>query len=269
MTDWFTHTVDWFAHKLLGLPELDSSTGKPIDDLMVYVHWLMLVLLIGWTLYFFYVLWRFNAKRNPKADYDGSKSHLPKYTEIGVVIAEAVLLVVIAMPLWARNVEEFPKPEDSTVIAIMAQQFAWNVRYPGKDGKFGRQDMRLVKQDNLFGVDPTDPNGKDDVQTLNEIHVPLVAGADGQNKPVIIYVSSKDVIHSFKLIAMRVTQDAIPGMRIPLWFQPTQTGKYQINCAQLCGNSHFAMNGGVLTVESRAEFEKWLASKAGAATSFE
>jgi cytochrome c oxidase subunit 2 len=145
---------------------------------------------------------------------------------------------------------------------VVAQQFAWNVRYPGKDGIFGRQDMHLVKSDNVFGVDPNDPNGKDDIQTLNEIHVPV-------GKPVIIYVSSKDVIHSFKIIAMRVTQDAIPGMRIPLWFRPTQPGHYQINCAQLCGNSHYAMFGGMLVVESEDEYNKWLASKAGAATSFE
>jgi len=73
------------------------------------------------------------------------------------------------------------------------------------------------------------------------MHVPV-------NKPVICYVTSKDVIHSFKVIAMRVTQDAIPGMRIPVWFTPTKEGRYQINCAQLCGNSHFAMSSGMLVV---------------------
>ena len=94
------------------------------------------------------------------------------------------------------------------------------------------------------------------------MHVPV-------NKPVICYISSKDVIHSFKVIAMRVTQDAIPGMRIPVWFTPTKEGRYQINCAQLCGNAHSAMATGMLVVESQAAFDKWLASKAGAATSFE
>jgi cytochrome c oxidase subunit 2 len=97
----------------------------------------------------------------------------------------------------------------------------------------------------------------------------LVKGADGNNKPVIIYISSKDVVHSFKIIALRITQDAIPGMRIPIWFRPTQEGRYQINCAQLCGNSHSVMSQGFLVVESQAAFDKWLASKAGAATSFE
>jgi cytochrome c oxidase subunit II len=96
-----------------------------------------------------------------------------------------------------------------------------------------------------------------------------VKNPDGQTRPVIIYISSKDVIHCFKIIALRVTQDAIPGMRIPVWFRPTHLGRYQINCAQLCGNGHSTMASGFLVVESQEAFDKWLASKAGAATSFE
>ena len=249
---------DWFAHKLLGLPELASSNGQAVDDLMVYVHWLMLALFVGWVIYFGYVLWRFSAARHPKADYEGSKSLLPKYSEIGVVLIEAVLLVGIAIPLWAKNVQHFPKPEESTVVQIMAQQFAWNARYPGADGKFGRQDMKLITSDNVFGVDPADPAGKDDVQVLNEIHVVV-------NKPVLIYLSSKDVIHSLKLVAMRITQDAIPGLRIPCTFTPNKIGRYQIECAQLCGNGHAAMSGGFVVVQSQADFDSWLKSKSGSA----
>ena len=111
-------------------------------------------------------------------------------------------------------------------------------------------------------MDPADAKGQDDVQVLNEMHVPV-------NKPVIAYISSKDVIHSFKLLAMRVTQDAIPGMRVPIWFKPVREGKYQIQCAQLCGNGHASMAGGLLVVESQAAYDKWLASKIGATTSFE
>jgi cytochrome c oxidase subunit 2 len=159
-------------------------------------------------------------------------------------------------------VENCPALQDSTVIQVVAQQFAWNARYAGPDGQFGRQDMKLVASDNVFGVDPADPHGKDDVQVLNEIHVPV-------NKPVIVYLSSKDVIHSFKLLAMRVTQDAIPGLRIPFSFTPNKIGRYQIECAQLCGAGHAAMTGGFVIVESQADFDKWLRSKTGAATSFE
>ncbi len=249
---------DWFAYNVLGLPELASSNGQAVDDLMVYVHWLMLALFVGWSLYFGYTLWRFNVRRNARADHEGSKSKIPKYTEIAVVLAEAVLLLGIALPLWAKNVQQFPKPEDATVIQIVAQQFAWNARYPGPDGKFGRQEMKLVAENNVFGVDPADPLGKDDIQVFNEIHVPV-------NKPVLVYLSSKDVIHSVKLVAMRITQDAIPGLRIPFTFTPTKVGRYQIECAQLCGNGHAAMAGGFFVVQTPEDYQQWLAAKSGAA----
>src|SRR5258707_1835912 len=247
---------------LLGLPALASEHGKDVDNLIIYVHWLMIVLFVGWLAYFAYALFRFHRSRNPKADYVGVKNHASNYIEAAVALVEGILLIGIAVPLWAKAVDKFPTPAESTVIYIVGQQFNWNARYAGKDGIFGKQDMRYVKSVNIFGVDPNDPNGKDDVQVTSEIHVPV-------NKPVITYISSRDVIHSFKLIAMRVTQDAIPGMRIPAWFKPTKEGRYQINCAQLCGNGHFSMTAGTLVVESQEAFDKWLASKAGGATSFE
>ncbi|HEX5398041.1 MAG TPA: cytochrome c oxidase subunit II [Verrucomicrobiae bacterium] len=246
--------TEWFAQHILGMPKLASTNGASVDALIVYVHWLMIALFIGWTGYFLYTLWRFRAKRNPKADYHGVKNHASSYIELMVAGIEALLLVGVAIPVWARAVNQFPDAKDSTVIYIMAQQYAWNVRYAGPDGQFGRQDMKYISDTNVFGVDPDDPAGKDDIQTLNEIHVPV-------NKPVIVYVSSKDVIHSFKVVAMRVCQDAIPGLRIPCWFTPDQKGVYQVNCAQLCGPGHSAMTGGFLTVESQADYDKWLKSK--------
>jgi cytochrome c oxidase subunit 2 len=254
--------IEWFAQKVLGMPELASSNGEAVDALIVYVHWLMLVLFIGWVAYFIYAVYRFSSKRSPKADYHGLKSSVPSYVEYAIIGIEAFLLIVLAFPMWAKNVQNFPAIADSTVIQVVAQQYAWNARYAGPDGVFGRQDMKFVASDNVFGVDPTDTHGKDDIQILNEIHVPV-------NKPVIIYLSSKDVIHSLKLVAMRVTQDAIPGLRIPMSFTPTKIGKYQIECAQLCGGGHSSMAGGFVIVQSQADFEKWLASKSGAATSFE
>ncbi len=244
--------------KLLGLPVLASEQGKDVDKLIIYVHYLMIVLFVGWVLYFAYALIRFYHKRNPKADYVGVKSHASSYVEVAVALVEAVLLVGLAVPLWARAVDKFPAEKDSIVIQIVAQQFDWNVRYPGKDGVFGKQEMRWVSSTNIFGVDPSDPNGKDDVQDTTQIHVVV-------NKPVIAYISSKEVIHSFKIIAIRMTQDAIPGMRVPIHFVPTQTGTYQINCAQLCGNGHFGMSRGRLIVQTQEEFDKWLATKASAA----
>lgn len=250
--------------KLLGMPPLASSNGQDVDDLIIYVHWLMLALFIGWIIYFLYAIWRFHHSRNPRADYHGVRNHASNYIELTVAGIEAVLLIFVAVPLWAKAVDKFPPADKSTVVQVVAQQYAWNFRYPGPDGIFGRQDMRFVSSTNVFGVDPSDPNGRDDIQTLNDLRVPV-------NKPVILYVSSKDVIHSLKIISMRVCQDAIPGLRIPVWFTPTEIGRYQINCAQLCGPGHSAMTGGYLTVVSQADYDKWLQSKAPApaASSFE
>jgi cytochrome c oxidase subunit 2 len=262
--------MDLSMEKILGLPVLASEHGRQVDDLIIYVHWLMIVLFIGWLAYFAYALFRFHRSRHPKADYFGVKNHASNYIEGAVALVEGVLLVGLAVPFWARAVDKFPKESEATRIQVVAQQFNWNFRYPGKDGVFGRQDMRFVTDTNVFGVDPNDEHGKDDVQTPNDMHVPLVKNPDGTFKPVIVYVSSKDVIHSFKIIALRVTQDAIPGMRIPIWFRPTQEGRYQINCAQLCGNSHSAMVNGFLVVESQQAFDKWLASRqTGGGQSFE
>jgi cytochrome c oxidase subunit II len=253
----------WWA-KVLGMPPLASSNGQDVDDLIIYVHWLMLLLFVGWIIYFGYAVWRFHHKRNPKADYHGVRNHASTYIEGIVAGIEGILLIIVAVPLWAKAVDKFPPASQSTVVQVVAQQYAWNFRYPGPDGIFGRQDMRFVSDTNVFGVDPSDPNGKDDIQTLNDLRVPV-------NKPVILYVSSKDVIHSLKIISMRVCQDAIPGLRIPVWFTPTEIGRYQINCAQLCGPGHSSMTGGYLTVLSQADYDKWLQSKsaAPAASSFE
>jgi cytochrome c oxidase subunit II len=255
--------------KLLGLPVVVSEHGRQVDDLIIYIHLLMIGLFVGWLTYFVYVLLRFRRARNPRADYFGVRNHASSYIEGAVALVEGVLLVAVAVPYWARAVDKFPSESESTRVQVVAQQFAWNFRYPGKDNQFGKQEMRFVTEANVFGVDPADANGKDDVQTLNEMHVPLVRMPDGKFKPVIVYISSKDVVHSFKIIALRVTQDAIPGMRVPIWFRPTHEGRFQINCAQLCGNGHSSMSQGFLVVESEQAYEKWLASKSGATTIFE
>jgi cytochrome c oxidase subunit 2 len=251
--------------KILGLPVLASEHGKNVDNLIIYTHYLMLVLFIGWLAYFCYVLLRFNRFRNPKADYMGVKNHASNYIEGLVILAEAVLLIGFAVPLWAKAVDQFPSDKEATVIQVMAQQFAWNARYPGKDGVFGKQDAKFSASTNIFGIDYSDTAAQDDVSAYNELHVPV-------NKPVIVHLSSMDVIHSMKVIAFRVTQDAIPGMKIPFWFKPTQTGRFQINCAQLCGNGHSAMAGGYFVVDTPENYEKWMAEKSksgGGSTSFE
>jgi cytochrome c oxidase subunit II len=237
----------------MGLPILSSEHGRDMDMMMIYVHWLMIALFIGWLAYFAYAIFRFRQSRNPKADHIGARTHASSYVEVSVAVVEGFLLIAFAIPLWAKVADAFPPEQESTVIRVISEQFTWNSRYPGEDGVFGRQDIRLVSSANPFGLDLEDPHGKDDiVPPMKDIRVPV-------NKPVIIHLTSKDVVHSFKVLALRVTQDAIPGMSIPLHFVPTREGTYQIHCAQLCGNGHAFMNG-LLTVTSQEEFDTWLAS---------
>ena len=243
--------------KFLGLPELATVHGKDVDNLILYVHLLMGALFIGWLSYFLYTIFRFSARSNPKASYTGVKSHASTYVEGAVAFVEAVLLIGFAIPLWARVASDIP--QNATVIRVTAEQFAWNSRYPGADGVFGKQDARLVTAANPLGLDANDPAGKDDVVPgLGEMAAPV-------NKPVVTHITSKDVIHSFKVLAFRVTQDATPGLSIPIHFTPTKEGLYVINCAQLCGNSHAFMKGNFL-VMSQEKYDAWLAekSKAGA-----
>jgi len=141
---------------ILGLPALASEHGQEVDDLIIYVHILMIVLFVGWIAYFAYVLFRFHRSRNPRADYVGVKGHATNYIEGAVAIVEGVLLAFLALPFWARAAEKFPDKTASTEVQVVAQQFNWNFRYPGKDGIFGRQDMRFVSSTNSFGIDPAD-----------------------------------------------------------------------------------------------------------------
>jgi cytochrome c oxidase subunit 2 len=229
----------------------------------------MAVLFVGWLGYFLYTIFRFRRSANPKADYAGAKSHFSSYAEVGVAAIETLLLLGFAVPLWAKAVDRFPdktgNPKtDPIEIAIMGQQFAWNAHYAGPDNNWGRQDIKFASATNPFGLDSNDAAAKDDVTCLREtFFVPV-------NRDVICRVSSMDVIHSFKLPRMRVTQDAIPGMTFPVHFKPTKTGDYMIICAQLCGNLHSTMRGDFKVVEE-AEYLEWFAKKAasGGAQSFE
>ena len=117
------------------------------------------------------------------------------------------------------------------------------------DGRFGRTRPELVTADNPIGLDRSDPDAKDDVTTINQLNLPV-------DRPVLVHLMSKDVIHSFGLYEMRVKQDAIPGMTIPVWFIPNRIGEYEITCSQLCGLGHFRMRG-FLNIQSQADFTKW------------
>lgn len=235
----------------LGLPVQASAQAAGLDRITVLVHILMAVLFAGWSIYFVYVLVRFRRRRQPSADYQGARGHWSTWTEIGVAVVEVLLLAAFSIPAWAARVTP-PPAGDALVVRVTGQQFSWTIHYPGPDGQFGRVDASLVSSDNPSGIDRASPHGADDVISVNQMHLPI-------DRPVIVQLSSRDVIHSFGVPAMRVKQDAIPGMTIPVWFTPTLAGSFDIACSQLCGLGHYKMRG-VITVEPPDAFTTWLAS---------
>ena len=237
----------------LVLPVQASTHAAEIDQMTSLVHWLMLVLFVGWGAFFIYVLIRFRKSANPAASYAGAKGKISKGLEVAVAVIEVVLLVFYAIPAWAKRVKAFPTENEAQVVRVIAHQFAWEIHYPGPDGKFGRTDPSLVASDNLIGIDRRDPDAKDDVVTSNQLNLPV-------DRPVLLHLSSQDVIHSFGLIEMRVKQDVVPGLSMPVWFIPNRVGDYEIACSQLCGLGHFRMRGFV-TIQSQADFQKWFADQ--------
>lgn len=246
-----------------------SEHGAALDHLSAMIHWLMAILFVGWSLYFVFVLFRFRRGKNPQASYTGTQSHFSTWTEVGVVVVEVILLIAFAIPGWARWVTPHAESEDTFQVRVVGEQFAWNVQYPGADGVFGSTKAELIDAvSNPLGLDPADPFSRDDILSLNQLHLPV-------DRPVTIRLSTKDVIHSFSLPVMRVKQDAIPGMEIPVHFTPKMVtpeearlpgcaaGKtcWEIGCAQLCGLGHYRMRG-FLTVHTTEGFEDWMAEMA-------
>jgi cytochrome c oxidase subunit 2 len=191
-----------------------------------------------------YALVRFRKSRNPKANYGGVKGKASTYLEAGVAVFEGVLLIAFAIPFWSWYVNDLPDESEATVVRVIGEQFAWNSHYPGPDGVFGRTDLKLITAENPLGLDREDASAKDDITTINQLNVPV-------GKPVLIYLTTKDVIHSFGIPLLRVKHDAIPGERYRLTFTPTMTNAqikesmtalYPLNDSRLVGPSiHVAM----------------------------
>ncbi len=256
--------------RYFGLPVGISSVSGRIDEITVIIHYLMLVLFVGWGIFFIVSLIKFRASKNKKANYHGVESHYSSILEAAVAVIEIVILFGFAFPIWAERVNDVPDPRDSEYIRVVAQQYAWNIHYPGADRKFGDTRVDLVdEQDNPIGLDRSSENGADDFVTINQLHIPV-------NKKIRIDLSSKDVIHNFKLPELRVSQDAIPGMVIPVHFTATSTSEeflqttvgtkregkgLEIACAQLCGLGHYRMKG-YLTIHEDDSYQAWLDEQA-------
>jgi cytochrome c oxidase subunit 2 len=234
----------------LGIPAVASEHGEMVDNMLEIVHWVMFLLFIGWSVFLVIVFTKFRADKHPKADHYGVRGHASTHVEIGVVIVEAILLLGFAFPLWSQQASEFPTGKDVVKVRAVGEKFTWNFQYAGTDGTLGRMDLNLIDaaQGNVIGRDMKDPNGKDDF--VKGSVLTLCVG-----RPVIIDVTSKDVIHNLAIVPMRAAQDATPGVRGHLWFTPTKVNDvdgWDIICGQLCGVGHSQMKARVFVLEPKA-----------------
>ena len=167
-------------------------------------------------------------------------------TTLGVVALLAPGLVV-----WNKYITV---PENALKIEVVAYQWGWNYRLPGGDGILGTTDISLINDENPYGLNPDDPNSKDDILVMDaDLHLEI-------NQPVKIELRSYDVLHNFYVPQFRAKMDTLPGIITYYWFTPTKTGDFEILCAEYCGTGHYAMRGKVL-VDEKADYSKWLAKQ--------
>jgi cytochrome c oxidase subunit 2 len=237
-------------------PPLISEHGKSIDGvfnavlIVTGIAFVVVQAMLG-----FFVA-RYGASGTEKAAYwhDNPKAEMILLIGTAVILTS---LVFMGQRAWA-DIFFSEKPKDAIEIHVTAHQFAWEFHYPGPDGKFGETKDSLITGTNPLGLDENDPNAKDDVVAVNQLHVPV-------NKDVVMQIRSQDVIHSFFLPNARVKQDAMPGMAIQIWFKVNKTGEYEIACAELCGLGHYKMKGQFTVDPDEETYKKWIQEQWAAA----
>jgi cytochrome c oxidase subunit 2 len=242
----------FFAAKTWWFPPPINAHGIAYDEqfmrtlIVTGIIFVLAQFALGWVIFRF----RDDGRR---ANYNHGNNRL----ETIWTSATALLflgLVLMGTKIWAGVHFDEP-PANAVPIEVLGKQFAWSFRYPGPDGKFGRTDLKLVNDSggNPFGLDEKDPASKDDIVSAS---LKIPAGM-----PIKLKMVSRDVIHNFFVRELRVKQDIVPGMEIPLSFQADTIGVYEVPCSELCGLGHFQMRT-TMQVMSAADFEKWKIEKA-------
>ena len=207
-----------------------STAGKQIDSLFVIILWITGIVFIGCQIVLIYATFAFadRGEVTRKASYFHGSQRL----EVIWTIIPSAILVFIAlyqMGTWASIKFRSAAPKVQPIAEVTGRQFQWVMRYPGRDGKLST---------------------KDDLHMINDLH--FVKG-----KPALIYLKSSDVLHSFFLPQLRIKQDAVPGLTIPVWFDTDQAGHYELVCAELCGWGHYKMRGNVTVHDTQRDFDEW------------
>jgi len=236
------------------LPPLASDHGAGIDRMLRYLLISVGALYVVGNAVLGYFVWKSSRQKTVTARM-ASKQTERRWSLIPAVVMMLVAeggVFILGLPVWGQYYSA--PPDDTLTVELTAEQFAWNIRYAGADGKFGHATSQLITLNNPIGLDAKDPASRDDIVLVNDIHLPV-------NRPARIRMRSKDVIHSFFVPDFRVKQDAVPGMTIEIWFVPTQTGIFELACNQICGFGHYTMRG-LVSVVSDGDFEKWLQEQA-------
>ncbi len=253
----------WFSIKEFEnytLP-IASEHGVTTNELFWWTMGLTGVVFFITQVLLFWFSYRYQFSENRKALFfpDNNKLEL-----VWTIVPAFALAALVFYGLFVWNDVMKPAPKDAEVIEVMGYQFAWKVRYPGKDKKLGEYDYRLINSVNEFGMDFQDKANFDDFSP-RELHLP-------KGRPVEIKIRARDVLHSFYLPHFRVKMDAVPGMPTRFSFTPTkstedmrkETGNpefnYELACTEICGRGHYSMRL-IVIVHEPEEYDEWFASQ--------
>lgn len=253
----YLHAREYF------LPEASSIHGRRTDDLFWFSMGVLTIPFVLVNFLIFYFSWKYQYKKDHRASFYPDNHKLELIWTIVPAIVMA-LLVFTGWKAWSDITSE--APSDAEVIEITGKQFNWIVRYGGvNDNKLGNYNYKLIDAQNEVGIDLSDENSFDDFQNPTEMHIPV-------NRPVLLKIRARDVLHSVFIPHMRVKMDAVPGMPTKFWFvadkttaqMQAETGnpnfKYEIACTEICGQGHFSMKIN-LVVDDEESYKKWCAEQ--------
>jgi cytochrome c oxidase subunit 2 len=225
-----------------------ASNWHYIDNTINLTFWITGLVFAAVLGFLAYCVFRFRHREGSRAHYEPESTRLEWILAIGTAFGIGAMLAP-GLVVWNQYITV---PPGTVEIEAVGQQWAWNFRLAGQDGRLGTTDIRSVRPvGNPLGLDPGDAHGQDDVVVEQaDLHLPI-------GKPVRLLLRSIDVLHSFYVPEFRVKMDMIPGMVTQLWFTPTRTGRFQILCAELCGTGHSIMRGWVVIDDERG-YQAWL-----------
>jgi cytochrome c oxidase subunit 2 len=224
-----------------------ASNWHYIDHTITLSFWITGIVFTGVVLFMAYCLFRFHHRTGRRAVYDPENKKLEWWLTIGTGVGVAGMLAP-GLVVWNQFVTV---PEGASEFEVVGQQWQWSFRLPGKDGRLGTTDTRYVSAENPLGLNPDDPNGRDDVVIQGgELHLPV-------GRPVKVLLRSLDVLHDFYVPHFRAKMDMVPGQVTYFWFTPTRVGDFEVLCAELCGVGHAFMRGKVV-VDKESDYQAWL-----------